>query len=124
MIVRAALRIAAVMAVAEHVWAGVRVNDTILAPLDEPIQADPTPFVTVFTGLDESTIEGRDVWAADRSLALVFEFGITSGMQRNAEGGPAVAIPDESDSAWERALDLLERRIDAALFGNPRSAWG
>lgn len=109
------------MAVREAAWPGVRVNDTMNAPIDEAIRADPAPFVTVFTDLDETDVEGRDIYAGGRRLSLVFEFGL-AGPVPQAQGGPAVAIP-EADSPYERAIDLLETRIDAAFIGSPRGAW-
>jgi hypothetical protein len=121
-IVRACLRIAAVMAVREAGWPGTRVSDTSNAPLGEAVQKNPAPFVSVFTELDEMTIEGRDIYAGDRRLTLAFEFGL-AGPVKQAKGGPAVAI-HEADSPYERAVDLLESRIDAAFIGDPRGPWG
>lgn len=120
-IVRTCLRIAAVEAIKGRTWAGTRVFDSNNAPLDTAARESPAPFVTIFTDTDERSVSGRDVFAAEQKLQLVIEFGLGGAIP--AGDRMEVGIP-ATDSAFERALDAIERQVLLALVHDPKSEWG
>ena len=122
-VVRLCIRMAAVLAVKEKVWAGVQVYDTRNAPLQEAVRSTDMPWVSIFTDKDEAQISGLDVNGGTRRLALVAEIGIAGAVSADEATGPGVAIP-ASDAGYERAIDLMEMQVRSALFNDPAGPWG
>lgn len=113
----------AVAALKNRTWAENLVYDSDNTPLLDALQNVAKPYVTVFTDTDTSTeIFGRDVYTANRSLALVFEFGVASAVVVDNKG-LELRIP-QTDQAMEALVDILESQILSAVVSDPYSPFG
>ncbi|MDC7784771.1 hypothetical protein PQJ75_00700 [Rhodoplanes sp. TEM] len=123
MILRACIRLAAVLALRNQTWAGARVYDSNNMPLPSALKEMPAPFIAVFTERDQRKVEGgRAVAPAERELSVTIEFGLASKVEQKT-GGPAIEIPS-SDSSFELALDVIENQVIKALVTGPTNEWG
>lgn len=128
---RIALRIAAVEALKGRTLVGDRVLDSPNGAID--VQADGSlrtaesrPFISVYTDSGSAKdITGRSM-IENGDAVIVFEFGISAAMlEKDEETGAMEMVGIEipaSDSAYEFALDIVQRQIVDALT-DPGNAW-
>ena len=128
---RIALRIAAVEALKGQTLVGDRVLDSPNGAID--VQADGSlrtdesrPFISVYTDSGSANgLTGRSM-VENGETVIVFEFGISAAMLEKDEDTGAmemvgIEIP-ASDSAYEFALDIVQRQITDALT-DPDNTW-
>lgn len=121
-LVRTALRLTAVKALAGRTFAGDRVQDSSIAPLAEALVLEPQPVIVVYTDDDDITISGLDfLTPTGGTCAMVFLVAIAGAVALEGAAGWSVTFP-ETDEASEMTLDLLETDIKLALL-DPRSPW-
>lgn len=122
---RLAVRIAAVAALRGRTWAGDRVRDSAVPPIDKLAQDERLPFIAIYTDDSEfAAEEGRGLMSSNGKFALVFEIGITAQMQFVVENNEVVEAPGKppTDAQMELMLDLIERQIKTTL-SEPSHAW-
>lgn len=123
------LRIAARRAVDGATFAGGRVHDSAIAPIDHMVEAgQDEPFIVISSEDEESQIIGRAVTGGERTIDLVFEIAIAHAVaaQPEAEGGnsppPEIVIP-ATDAGLELSLSLISRQLFRALFEQKGNPW-
>lgn len=109
---RLALRLATVKALTDATFAGHRVRDSEIGPLEDLAENEAAPVIIVYTDDEESNIARRDLASHDGWQSLVIEVAVTTRM-KNAEGWE---IPPTSEGL-ELTLDLIERQVIATLTG-------
>ncbi len=125
---RAALRISAVRALRGETLAGTRVYDSMSQRLDNRIQSERQPIVSVYTDDHRDAIAGRgDVLSTMPVVDLILEIAVSESVAVVVDGETLnqVVIP-QTDAGMELILDLLERQCIAALTtgsGNWASIW-
>ena len=123
-----AIRIAAIRAVRGRTYAGDRVHDSAISPVDHMVEeGNDEPFIVISTEDEEAKeIGGRDVGNGMRTVDLVIEVAIAHAVTAapTAEGDdpppPDIVIP-ATDGGFELSLGLMSRQISEALFSE-RSA--
>src|SRR5262245_41770436 len=103
---RAALRIAAVIALRGRTDAGEAVFDSRNDALEDVALGESVPVISVYT--EEDKTENRR-----RSIDLVIEFAVNT---RISLGDGAVIAAPQTDEALELTLDVLEAQIADALM--------
>jgi hypothetical protein len=120
-----AVRLCAVHALKGATFAGARVFDSQIVPID--LSKEVLPTITVAIDDGEMEIEGRDILGGDATLNLIFEIMCASTMTATIppeEGGGVeeqVVIP-HTDAGLEITLNLMGRQIDRALL-TPGNGW-
>jgi hypothetical protein len=117
-LVSLALRLATVRALRGKTYAGDRVHDSQIAPLDETIRAERAPHIVIYTDEDAREVQGRDLMVADRMLDLVIELVVADKVGvtvENQEVSQAIVIP-QTDAALEAQINLMERQALRALL--------
>jgi hypothetical protein len=107
-----ALRIVTAKALAGKTFAGERVYDSQIAPLDA-LENGAAPLIVIYTDDEEDAISGGDLFAPDRSLALMIHTAVATQVAAKA-GSLSVEIP-HTDEGLEATLDLMRFDIIAAL---------
>jgi hypothetical protein len=107
-----ALRIVTVKALLGKTFADERVFDSQIAPLDA-LENGPAPLIVVYTDDEEDAISGGDLFAPDRSLALIIHTAVASQVEAKA-GSASLEIP-HTDEGLEASLDLMRFDIIHAL---------
>jgi hypothetical protein len=110
---RAALRIAAVLALRGRTSAGAAVFDSRADALEDVALGVNVPVISVYTEEDKTRDRRREV-------DLVIEFAVTSRVQ--LEGETHVIASPETDEALELTLDVLEAEITDALMAGASEA--
>lgn len=119
-LVRLALRLCAVKALAGRTYAEDRVLDSSIVGLDSAIRGNPRPVIVVYTDSDDLSITGLDLWApASGARAMVFLLAVASSLA-TAEGDVEFFYPP-TDAATEFQLDMMERAVAMALL-DPRTS--
>lgn len=111
-----ALRLITVKALRGATYAGARVYDSAMDPIDVAITEDRSPVVIVYTDEDEHHIDGKDIMGATRRLELVIETAVASRVE--IDGEPAVVIP-HTDAGMEAVLGFMGRQVMRALLAGP-----
>lgn len=118
-IVRLALRMATVRALAGATLAGANVFDSAIAELDTAAMAARKPYVAVYTDAQTTALEGRELNMGTRDVELVIELAVADQVEVPAvdpEGGPTILVQiPATDAGLEMTLDLLERQIFRVL---------
>jgi len=122
-LVALAIRMAARKALNNATFAGARIFDSAVMPIDQIAGKEPTPFVSISTEDETSKPSGRDLNNGDRLIDLVIEIAIGEVVELPGEDGEGIAIRD-TDATLELALAILTRQINATLFGLGGGAWG
>lgn len=125
-----ALRLSARRLLDGATFAGGRVHDSAIAPIDHMVEAgNDEPFIVISTEDEEATgISARDVTGGDRKIDLVIEVAIAHSVsaQPEAEGddapGPEIVVP-ATDAGFEVSLSLIGRQAMRALFEQKDSPW-
>lgn len=104
-----ALRLSAIQALRGATYAGERVFDSTIDPIDFLAQQERQPFIVVSTEDEEADIEGRDLLYPSRKIALLIEFGLAS----KVDAGD-IDIP-HTDAGLEASLNIMHRQIMRAL---------
>lgn len=119
-IVRATLRICAVMALRDNTLALARVYDSQNTPLVQALSAatEPLPYIVVYTDNDaREEMEGNDIYQSDRLIGLAVEVAMASGINQGE-----IVLP-HTDPAMELICDFVESQVFSALFGDARNEW-
>lgn len=111
-------------------FAGDRVHDSAIAPIDHMVkEGSDEPFILISTEDEEATmIPGRDVTGGHRKIDLVIEIAIAHAVsaQPETEGdeppAPEIVIP-ATDAGMELSLSLIGRQVMRALFEQADSPW-
>lgn len=114
-LVRFALRHATIQSLKRATLAVDRVFDSRIEPINLTAPKERMPFIVVVTDDDTSTVQGRDIIAAERDLDIVIEIAVAT--QVMVDAGTANAVVPDTDGGYEVVLDLLERQIIRALTG-------
>lgn len=114
-LVTLALRIATVKALRGATYAGERVYDSAMDPIDVTVeQAQALPVVVVYTDDDEPDIHGKDLMGAPRNISLVIETVVASKVEAS-DGQDTVVIP-HTDAGLEATLAFMGRQVSRALL--------
>lgn len=109
-------------------FAGGRVHDSAIAPIDHMVSAgNDEPFIIISTEDEEATgISARDVTGGDRSVDLVIEIAIAHAVSAQVDGagglGSEIVVP-ATDAGFEVSLSLIGRQVMQALFEQKDSPW-
>lgn len=125
-----ALRMSARRLLDGSTFAGGRVHDSAIAPVDHMVaQGEDQAFIVISTEDEEASgIAGRDVTGGNRKIDLVIEIAIAHAVsaQPEAEGddppGPEIVVP-ATDAGFEVSLSLIGRQAMRALFEQKDSPW-
>jgi len=115
-----ALRIAAVRVLRAALPPGFVVLDSPQEPLDLLVAAEPAPFVAIYTGHNETTVEGRSMLGGAPRVEIALQFVLPCEVELGV-GGQSVRLDTRKQGA-ETALDVLWRRGAVALAAS-RSPW-
>lgn len=122
-LVSTALRIAARRAISGATFAGQRVHDSAISPIDHMVETGQAePFIVVSSEDETALIKTRDVTGGDRSIDLVIEVAIAHPVTANADGGSEIVIP-ATDAGLELSLSLIVRQVYRALFEQRGNVW-
>lgn len=112
-----AIRLATIRALKGRTFAGDRVFDSKIDPLDLVIQQESgLEFVIVVTtDGDEVAVEGRDMRAGDHQLELVIEVAATARLAVEAKDDGDVLVIPATDAGLEATLNLIGWQIMRAL---------
>jgi hypothetical protein len=123
-LVSMALRLSARRLLDGATFAGERVHDSAIAPIDHMVEAgNDEPFIVISTEDEEaSSIQGRDVTGGHRKIDLVIEIAIAHAVAAQSEAGPEIVIPS-TDAGFEVSLSLIGRQVMRALFEQKDSPW-
>jgi hypothetical protein len=117
-----AVRLIVTRAVTGRTFAGARVLNSPVEPLEDLLATDApaTPLIAVFTGLDEHEAEGRDLRGGRNKLTLTIQVLIppklaVGGLDFDARGPGAAAVLDFTWRQIARAL-AVETNPWARLF--------
>ena len=123
-LVSMALRLSARRLLGGATFAGDRVHDSAIAPIDHMVEAgNDEPFIIISTEDEEaSDIHGRDVTGGHRKIDLVIEIAIAHAVSALPEAGPEIVIPS-TDAGFEVSLSLIARQVMRALFEQKDSPW-
>ncbi len=130
-----ALRMTARRLLDETTFAGGRVHDSAIAPIDHMVEkGNDEPFIVISTEDEEAIqIQGRDINGGHRKIDLVIEVAIAHAVSapvpapEGEEGEPPapeveIVIP-ATDAGMELSLSLIGRQIMRALFEQKDSPW-
>ena len=110
-----ALRFAARRALDGATFAEDRVHDSSIAPVDHMIEGgDDAAFIVVSTEDEATTVIGRDINSAERTIDIVFQVAIAHSGTGEDDGGD-ILIP-ATDAGLELSLTLIVRQALRALF--------
>lgn len=113
-----ALRICAHQAMINRTFAGARVSDSDLQPIENMAADDALPFVVISTGDEKGTVTGREILSARRTIDLVLEIGIAT-----IPDGENIEIP-RTDAGLELMINIVARQCMEAIFGDTeKSEW-
>lgn len=122
-LIRPVIRMCAVGALRGKTLAEDRVYDSDNTPLADAIQQETKPYITIYTDEDiHQDVEGRDLYQSSRSLNLVLEIGVATGVEIAGQT-QKFRIPP-TDEGMELIVDLVESQALAALIGDPLDKWG
>lgn len=112
MLSRFALRLITVQALLGKTWAGQRVEDSAILPIDELADDHPKPFIAVYTDDASHDIAGRNVMTAQGTVSLTIEIGATAKTRIRLDDGSTVTEDAfaPTDGAIEYMLDMIERQ--------------
>lgn len=126
MLSRLALRLITVRALTGATWAGGRVADSAIPPIEtlaaEAFGGSPQPFIAVYTDDVKYDVAGRDALTARGVVTLLIEIGATAEMRIALEDGSIATDPNAlppTDGGIECALDMIERQAHALLTADP-----
>jgi len=117
-LVATAIRFATVRALRDATLAEDRVWDSAIDPIDQTIQAEARPIITVSTDDSEGEIEGRDLLGANPMLALTIEMAVAQKVTIDVgDGEPAteIVVP-HTDAGLELTINLMARQVTRALL--------
>lgn len=109
------LRIITVRALRGQTYAGGRVSDSLLDPIDMTVSGEKSPVLVVSSDEDEIRHNGgKDILGADRRIDLVIEMAVASTVAAG-DGTAQVVIP-HTDAGMEAVLSLMARQVMRALM--------
>ena len=111
-LVSLALRVAVARCLRGRTFAGERVYDSSITPIDMTVTEERRPFIVVTSDQERAHVTGRDVLATDREIDLVLELALASFVAK--DDGIEILIP-HTDEGMEVALDLMVRQVLRAL---------
>ena len=114
-LVALAIRTCAQRVLNNATFAENRVYDSAITALDDAMNADPKPMITIVTEDESHTVSGFDVNNGERTLNLTIEAAIGSLVDGETEGSVEFVIPN-TDGGLEITCNLLTRQIMRALF--------
>ena len=127
-LVSMALRMTAMRALEGRTFAGHRVHDSAIAPIDDLISQEKEAFVVVSSEDESYDVTNRDVTNSNGTIDLVFEVCIAQAVsakpienQENPDP-PEIVIPG-TDAGLELTLTLTCRQIMRALFEQQNNPW-
>jgi len=129
-LVAMALRVVSARLLYGATFAGTRVHDSAIAPIDHMVaEGNDEPFIIISTE-DEvaNQIEGRDINGGHRTIDLVIEVAIARavkgavGQSPSDPAGVEIIIP-ATDAGMELSLALIGRQVMRALFEQKDSVW-
>lgn len=120
-----AVRIATIRALKGRTFAGDRVFDSKINPVNLVASAEREPVIIVTTDDDDISITGRDLRAGDHKLELVIEVAVTQKVTVEVENGgttEVLSIP-ATDAGLETTVGLIGWQIAKALSADG-GEWG
>lgn len=118
MLARLALRLLTVSVLTARTWAGNRVADSAILPIEERAETEPRPFIAVYTDSATRDLKGRNLLTSLTTVSLVIEIGATAGMHVDLGNGEieySEAFPP-TDGAIEYVLDVIEWQVCKTLL--------
>ena len=122
---RLVMRLAAARALRDRTFAGARVFDSAVDPIDQTIAENRQPLLVLTTDEHEADITGRDLAGDHQRCDLVIELAIAARVELPASDGDggqiSIAIP-HTDEGMELTLDIMEHQVTRALTRDD-NAW-
>ncbi|MDP2358644.1 MAG: hypothetical protein Q8M31_21675 [Beijerinckiaceae bacterium] len=98
-------------------YAGERVYDSAVAPIEDMVSEEPHPFLTISTEDESGEVSGHDYAEANRTLDINVEIALATELRMS--GRPNVPHTDEG---LEMAINLIGRQVMYVLQADP-SPW-
>lgn len=122
-LVRLALRLVAMKALAGKTIAQDRVRDSEITALDDAVNSESQPVIMIYTDDQRLKLTGKSLYDSSGTVGLVFVLAIAQPVATTIEGKTEVSITfPPSDAATEMQVDIMERQLVMAL-SDPDDPW-
>lgn len=119
-----AIRICGERAILGDTYAGSRIYDSMIVPVDQTVPSEREALVILSTDDDRVDVREWDLLRGNRELEVVFESVLATYVEAKGKDGNTeieIQIP-HTDAGMEAALGFMQRQIMRALM-DPRDPW-